>query len=55
MGQYSIIAILLVMLVGREFFGMPEIEASYPLITSLLVFSLSYIVLRWYASREGEL
>ena len=55
MGQYFIIAILLVMLVGREFFGMPEIEAGYPLIASLLVSSLSYLTLRWHFSRKGEL
>jgi hypothetical protein len=55
MGQYFIIAILMVMLVGREFLGMPEIEAGYPLIASLLVSSLSYLVLRWYLGRKGEL
>jgi len=55
MGQYFIIAILMVMLVGREFLGMPEIEAGYPLIASLLVSSLSYLTLRWHFSRKGEL
>jgi hypothetical protein len=55
MGQYFIIAILLAMLVGREFLGMPEIEAGYPLIASLLASSLSYLVLRWYLGRKGEL
>ncbi len=54
MGQYFIIAILVAMLVGREFLGMPEIEAGYPLIASLLVSSLSYLVLRWYLGRKGE-
>jgi hypothetical protein len=55
MGQYFIIAILIVMLVGREFLGMPEIEAGYPLIASLLVSSLSYLALRWHFGRKGEL
>lgn len=55
MGQYFIIAILLVMLVGREFLGMPEIEASYPLIASLLISSLSYLTLRWHFGKKGEL
>ena len=55
MGQYFIIAILMVMLVGREFLGMPEIEAGYPLIASLLVSSLSYLALRWHFGRKGEL
>ena len=55
MGQYFIIAILLVMLVGREFLGMPEIEAGYPLIASLLISSLSYLTLRWHFGKKGEL
>ena len=55
MGQYFIIAILMVMLVGREFLGMPEIEAGYPLIASVLVSSLSYLALRWHFGRKGEL
>ena len=54
-GQYFIIAYLLITLIGREFFAIPEIEAGYPMIASLLVFSVSYLVLRWYLSRKGEL
>jgi len=54
MCQYFIIAYLLVNIVGREFFGMPEIEAGYPMITALLVSALSFLVLRWYLGRKGE-
>ncbi len=53
MGQYFIIAFLLVNIVGREFFGMPEIEAGYPMIATLLVSSVSFLVLRWYLGRRG--
>jgi len=53
-GQYFIIAYLLVNIVGREFFGMPEIEAGYPMIAALLVSALSYIFLSWHFSRKGE-
>jgi uncharacterized membrane protein len=52
--QYFIIAYLLVSIVGREFFGMPETEAGYPLIAALLVSVLSFLVLRWYLGRKGE-
>ena len=52
--QYFIIAYLLVNIVGREFFGMPEIEAGYPMIAALLVCSVSFLVLRWYFGRKGE-
>jgi uncharacterized membrane protein len=54
MCQYFIIAYLLVNIVGREFFGMPEIEAGYPMIAALLVSSVSFLVLRWYLGRKGE-
>ncbi len=54
MGQYFIIAYLLVNIVGTEFFGMPEIEAGYPMIAALLVSSVSFLVLRWYFGRKGE-
>jgi len=54
MGQYFIIAYLLVNIVGREFFGMPEIEAGYPMIAALLVSSVSFLVLRWHFDRKGE-
>jgi len=53
-GQYFILAYLLVTLVGREFFGMPEIEAGYPMIAALLASALSFVVLRWYLGRKGE-
>ena len=54
MCQYFILAYLLVNIVGREFFGMPEIEAGYPMIAALLVSSVSFLVLRSYFGRKGE-
>jgi len=54
MGQYFILAYLWVNLVGREFFGMPEIEAGYPMIAALLASALSFLVLRWHFGRKGE-
>ena len=55
LGQYFIVAYLLVNIVGREFFGMPELEAGYPMITELLVSSVSFLVLRLLFSRKGDL
>jgi uncharacterized membrane protein len=54
MGQYFILAYLWVSIIGREFFGMPEIEAGYPMIAALLVPSVSFLALRWYLGRKGE-
>ena len=53
-GQYFILAYMWVTFIGREFFGMPEIEAGYPMIAALLVSSVSFLVLRWYLGRKGE-
>jgi hypothetical protein len=55
MGQYFILAYLWVTIVGREFFGMPEIEAGYPMIAALLASSVFFLVLRWHFGRKGEL
>jgi Na+/H+ antiporter NhaD/arsenite permease-like protein len=52
--QYFILAYLWITFLGREFFGMPEIEAGYPMIATLLVSALSFLVLRSYFGRKGE-
>lgn len=54
MGQYFIVAYLLLDIVGREFFGTSAIEAGYPMIAALLVSSVSFLVLRLYLGRKGE-
>jgi len=53
-GQYFILAYMWITILGREFFGMPEIEAGYPMIATLLVSALSFLVLRVYFGRKGE-
>jgi hypothetical protein len=54
LGQYFILAYLMINIVGRELFGMPEIEAGYPMIAALLALSVSFLVLRWHFGRKGE-
>ena len=51
--QYFILAYLFTNIIGREFFGMPELEAGYPMIAALLVSSVSFLVLRWHFGRKG--
>jgi hypothetical protein len=53
-GSYFILALLFTLIIGREFFGLPDIEAGYPLIASLLVYNVSFAVLHWYFGRKGE-
>ena len=54
MYQYFILAYLLATIVGREFLGMPEVEAGYPMIAALLVSCLSFSVLLWYFNKHEE-
>lgn len=53
-GSYFTIALLFVLLIGKEFYGMPDVDAGYPLVASLLVYNVSFLVLRWYIGRKGE-
>ena len=43
---YFMIAVLLTFIVGKEFFGFPDLDACPALNASILVFSLSFLVLR---------
>ena len=52
--QYFILAYMWVTFIGHVFFGMPEIEAGYPLIAAILVSSLSFVVLRCLFGIKGE-
>jgi len=53
-GLYFMIAVLIVLLVGKEFFGFPDLDAMPALNSSILVFSVSFLVLRWYFNRKGD-
>ena len=48
------IAVLLTLLVGIEFFGFPDLDAMPALNASILVFGISFLVLRWYFNRKGD-
>lgn len=53
-GSYFIIAFLFILIIGKEFYGLAEIDAGYPLIASLLVFNLTFLGLRWYFNRKSD-
>ena len=53
-GLYFMVAVLLTLLVGKEFFGFPDLEAMPALNSSIIVFSVSFLVLRWYFNRKGD-
>ncbi len=52
-GSYFTIALLAVNIIGQEL-GLPAFEAGYALLTSLLVYNLTFIGLRWYFGRKGD-
>ena len=53
-GVYFMLGLSWVLLVGNWFLGYPLLEAMPALIMSSLVFSLSFIGLRWYLGRKGD-
>ena len=54
LGLYFMVAVLLTLLVGNGFFGFPDLDAMPALNASILVFSISFLVLRWYFNRKGD-
>ncbi len=53
-GSYFIIALLFAFIIGKEFYDLPDVDAGYSLIVALLVYNVSFLVLRWYLGRKGE-
>lgn len=53
-GSYFMIALMLMNILNIEFRGAPLLDAGYALVTSVLVQSLTFIVLRLYFERKGD-
>lgn len=53
-GVFYMIAVLLIYIVGREFFGFPVLDEMVALNSSILVFSVSFLILRFYFNRKGD-
>jgi hypothetical protein len=53
-GSYFIVALLFTLIIGREFYNLPEVDTGYALITSLLIYDVSFLAVRWYLGRKGE-
>jgi len=54
-GVYFMLGLLWVLLIGEMLLDYAVLDAMPALIMSSLVFSLSFIGLRWYLSRKGDL
>lgn len=53
-GTFYMIAVLLLYIVGREFFAFPVLDEMVALNSSILVFSVSFLVFRLYFGRKGD-
>ena len=54
-GSYFIVALLFAFIIGKEFYGLSEIDAGYPLMAALLVYNVTFAVLSWYFNKKGDL
>jgi len=53
-GLYFMVAVMFVLIIGREFFDMPDPGASPVVVASILVFSITDLVFSWYLQRTGN-
>jgi uncharacterized membrane protein len=49
------ISLALFIIFGKEFLGLPELDAGWAIIAIMLVSGISYGLLSWYYSRKGDL
>jgi len=53
-GSYFILAFLAIKIFAREIYDVHDIDAGYPMIAVLLVFNVSFIILRLYLDKKGD-
>ncbi len=54
-GLYSMLSILLTLVVDEEFFESSGLDVMPVLYASILIPSVSFIILRWYFNRKGDI
>jgi amino acid transporter len=53
-GSYFTLALMFMLIFGRELYNLQNVDAGYLLISTLLVSNISFIILRWIFGRKGE-
>ena len=53
-GSYFTIALMFMLIFGRELYNLQNVDAGYLLIATLLVSNVSFIVFRWVFGRKGD-
>jgi hypothetical protein len=53
-GNYFTLALMFMLIFGRELYNLQNVDAGYLLLSTLLVSSISFLVLSWVFSRKGD-
>ena len=53
-GNYFTLALMFMLIFGRELYNLQNVDAGYLLLSTLLVSSMSFLVLSWVFSRKGD-
>jgi hypothetical protein len=53
-GSYFSIALLFMLILGEELYNIQNVDAGYLLIAALLVYNVSFLILRWFFGRKGD-
>jgi hypothetical protein len=53
-GNYFTLALMFMLIFGRELYDLQNVDAGYLLISTLLVSSISFMVLSWVFGRKGD-
>jgi uncharacterized membrane protein len=53
-GSYFTLALMFILIFGRELYNLQNVDAGYLLIAVLLVSSVSFLILRWVFGRKGD-
>jgi magnesium-transporting ATPase (P-type) len=54
LGSYFTLALMFMLIFGRELYNLLNVDAGYLLIATLLVSNVSFLVLRWVFGRKGD-
>ena len=54
-GGYFMVALMLTNIINHEFLGGPFFDAGYALAVSIVVSNLTFMIVRWYFNRKGDL
>jgi hypothetical protein len=53
-GSYFTLALMFMLIFGRELYNLQNVDAGYLLIAVLLVSNVSFLILRWVLGRKGD-